>query len=74
MGMWLFPGLGAGSIGAVSRDKGEDGFAGFPSVEKPGVRTSGKSHRGERNYFQAKGPMGQAPMDLGTGSEALGQC
>lgn len=70
----MFPGLGAGSLGAVSCSKGEDGFAGFPSAERPSVRTSRKSHRGERNYFQAKGPMGQAPMDLGTGSEALGQC
>ena len=64
--MWLFPGLGAGSLGAVSWSNGDDGFSGFPSVERPGVRTSRKSHRGERNYFQAKGPMGQAPMDLRT--------
>lgn len=62
----------AGSLGVVHGAQGEDGFMGFPSAERPHVRTSRESHGGEKIYFQASGPWGQASADLGKGSRALG--
>lgn len=62
----------AGGLGVVHGAQGEDGFIGFPSAETPHVRTSRESHEGGKMYFQAPGPWGQAPVDLGKGSRALG--
>lgn len=49
----------------------EDEFMGFPSTERPGVRTSRKSLRDEKNYFQSSGPRRAGAHRFGRGARAL---